>query len=417
MKKEFFVNNRKKYFNKINDNSITILSSGTTYKKSADELYDYEVDKNFYYLTGINQAEVVLCLVKKNGKCDEYLFIEKNDPILVKWVGAKLEIEEAQELSGIANVLYINNYKEDIKNLVTEEIKDVYFNLEYDKHCKYNYNQDFSNEHYELVDGLNKIDCYKIIVGLRAIKEQEEIDLIKETIDVTQIGIEKLMSESRPGIYEYQLENHFDFVIKENGQRIHSFNTIAAGGKNATILHYGFNNQKLKDGELVLFDLGTETELYISDITRTFPVNGKFTERQKAVYEEVLNCNKKCIEFLKPGITRLEYHEYSKKLLTESCKKLGLIEKDEDIVKYYFHGIGHSIGLDTHDPCFYENGIEENMILTVEPGLYIEEEGIGVRIEDDVLITKDGCVNLSSNIIKEVADIEEFFRKNNKYNK
>ena len=123
MKKEFFVNNRKKYFNKINDNSITILSSGTTYKKSADELYDYEVDKNFYYLTGINQAEVVLCLVKKNGKCDEYLFIEKNDPILVKWVGAKLEIEEAQELSGIANVLYINNYKEDIKNLVTEEIK------------------------------------------------------------------------------------------------------------------------------------------------------------------------------------------------------------------------------------------------------------------------------------------------------
>lgn len=416
MKKEFFVNNRNKYFNKINDNSITILSSGTSYKKSADENFDYEVDKNFYYLSGINQEGVILCLIKRNGKTEEYLFIEKNDPILVKWVGAKLEIEEAQNISGIENVLYIDNYKDDIKKFITEEIKTAYFNLEFDKHCKYNYNHDFSNEHYDLVEGCEKIDCYKIIVGLRAIKEPEEIELIKETIDVTQIGIEKLMSESRPGIYEYQLENHFDFVIKENGQRIHSFNTIAAGGKNATILHYGFNNQKLKDGELVLFDLGTETELYISDITRTFPVNGKFTERQKQVYEEVLNCNKKCIEFLKPGITRMEYHAYSVKLLTESCKKLGLIEKDEDVKKYYFHGIGHSIGLDTHDPCFYENGIEENMILTVEPGLYIEEEGIGVRIEDDVLITKDGCINLSKGIIKEVDEIEEFFKKNNKYN-
>ena len=225
------------------------------------------------------------------------------------------------------------------------------------------------------------------------------------------------MSESRSGIYEYQLENYFDFVIKENGQRIHSFKTIAASGKNATILHYSSNNTLLKENELILFDLGTETDYYISDISRTFPINGKFTERQKQVYNEVLEVNKKCIEFLKPGVTKLQYNEYAKKLLTEACYRLGLIKEDSEVIKYYFHSIGHTIGLDTHDPCFYENGIEEGMCLTVEPGLYIEEENIGIRIEDDVLITKDGCINLSANIIKEVADIEEFFKKNNKYYK
>ncbi len=418
--KEFYINNRKRYYEKISNNSITVLNSGVVYNMSADEGYDFDVDKNFYYLTGINQADVNLILVKKDNDVTEYLFIEKNDPIKIKWVGAKLYPEEAKEISGIDNIVFSNKFNDMLEEIINNKdsnIDKMYLNLELDKSFKYCHNHLFSSKIEEKYPKLQVIDAYSIIVGLRAIKTKEEVQKIQEAIDCTQKGIEKLMTESRSGIYEYQLENHFDFVIKEDGQRIHSFKTIAASGKNATILHYSSNNTLLKENELILFDLGTETDYYISDITRTFPINGKFTERQKQVYSEVLNVNKKCIEFLKPGITKIQYNEYAKKLLTEACYRLGLIKEDSEVIKYYFHSIGHTIGLDTHDPCFYENGIEEGMCLTVEPGLYIEEENIGIRIEDDVLITKDGCINLSANIIKEVDDIEDFFKKNNKYYK
>lgn len=414
MKKEFYIINRKNYQEKIKDNSLTILSSGTVYCQSGDEGYDFDCDKNFYYLTGINQPDVIFALQKKNGEVKEYLFIEENDPIKIKWVGAKLYPEEAKEISGIENIIFTNNYQKTIDELV-QGIDTLYLNKEFDKQFRYNHNYLFSQEVANKYPKLETIDCYKIIVGLRAIKTKEEIELIQSTIDVTKEGIEQLMINSKPGIYEYQLENYFDFVIKNNGQRIHSFKTIGAGGINATTLHYSKNNTLLRDGDLVLFDLGTETDYYISDITRTFPVNGKFTKRQKEVYEAVLDVNKRCIEFLKPGITKLQYNEFAKRCLIENAKKIGLIKNDDEIINYYFHSIGHTIGLDTHDPCYYENGIEENMCLTVEPGLYIPEEGIGVRIEDDVLITKDGCINLSKSIIKEVDDIENFFKNNNKY--
>lgn len=414
--KDFYIENRKKYANLVKDNSITVISSGTIQNSSADEDFDFEVDKNFYYLTGINQEEVTFVLTKINGVVKEYLFIVKNDPIKVKWLGAKLEKDEAKNLSGIENILYDDNYIEDIKKMITSEIIDIYLNLERKSGYHYEHNKVFSHKISKAFPELVINDCYRLIVDLRSIKTKEEVEMVKDAIEVTRIGIEKLMTESHPGMYEYQLENYFDFVIKDNGQRLHSFKTIAAAGVNATTLHYSFNNSLLKDNDLILFDLGTETNFYISDISRTFPINGKFTKRQREVYEEVLNVNKKCIEFLRPGLTKIEYNEYAKRLLTESCYRLHLIDKDEDINKYYFHSIGHSIGLDTHDPCFFENGIEEGMLLTVEPGLYIPEEGIGIRIEDDVLITKDGCVNLSKSIIKEVDEIEEFFKKNNKHN-
>ena len=410
MNKSFYINNRKKYFNSISDDSLTIINSGYVLRQSADEDFPFEVDKNFYYLTGINQEEVIYMMLKKNGKMKEMLFIAENDPIKVKWVGAKLYKEEATILSGIQDVYYTKEYK-DILPKMLDEASKVYLNL--DKVCFYRFNPNYSFSHFIMKNYPDKeyIDNDKIVIKLRSVKEKEEIKKIQESIDVTKLGVEKIMKESRPGLYEYQLESYFDFVIKNNGQRIHSFKTIAASGKNATILHYVDNNSLLKDGDLVLFDLGTETDFYISDISRTFPINGKFTPRQKEVYEAVLNVNKKCIEFLKPGIMKKEYNEYAKSLLIEACKKLGLITKDEDIIKYYWHSVGHSIGLDTHDPCDYDEPFEEGMLVTCEPGLYIEEEGIGVRIEDDILITKDGALNLSKDIIKEVSDIENFMKK------
>ena len=410
MTKEFFIKNRKKYFDVVEDNSLTIINSGYVLRQSADEDFDFEVDKNFYYLTGINQDEVIYMMLKHNNEMKEMLFIVENDPVKVKWVGAKLYPNEASDLSGIKEIHFTKDYK-DILPKMMEKVSNVYLNLE--KVGGYRFNPNYSFSYFVMKNYPDKkyIDNDKIVIKLRSVKEKEEVEKIQASIDVTKIGVEKLMKESRAGLYEYQLESYFDFVIKNNGQRIHSFKTIAASGKNATILHYVANNSVLKDGDLVLFDLGTETEFYISDISRTVPVNGKFTPRQKEVYDDVLEVNKKSIEFLRPGISKKEYNDYAKDLLIKACYKLGLIEKDEDIIKYYWHSVGHSIGLDTHDPCEYYEDFKPGMLVTCEPGLYIEEENIGVRIEDDILITETGAINLSKDIIKEVSDIENFMKK------
>ncbi|MDD3171652.1 MAG: aminopeptidase P family protein [Bacilli bacterium] len=417
MNQEFYVKTRKKYFNKIKEGTVSLFYSGEIFPKSGDQDFDFEVDKNFYYLTGINQANVILALIKGKDRLEEFLFIEANDPLYVKWYGAKLTIDEAKKISGIQNVHYLSSFENVIFSLFNNTrssgtgYKEIYLNLERRNDQNYSnwalrYAKKFAKVYPEVI--IN--NSYDIVIGLRATKESEEVELIKESIAVTKTGIEELMKHSKPGLYEYQIESYFDQHIKFNGQRVHSFKTIAATGVNATILHYVFNNTLLQDGELILFDLGCSTKSYISDITRTFPVNGKFTNRQAEVYQEVLNVNKKCIDFLKAGITWKEYQEFARDLIIKACKKLNLITEDKDVTKYYWHGIGHSIGLDTHDPSPFNEPLQAGTVLTVEPGIYIEEEKIGIRIEDNVLITDNGCLNLSKDIIKEIKDIENFMK-------
>lgn len=420
MNKQFYINNRKNYLNSINDNSVTILFSGNTYQRSADQDYPYSVNRNFYYLTGINQANVILVLVKGNTGIKEYLLIEENDPVLVKWVGKKLEKEEAKEISGIENILYLNSFDSLVFSLFNssrkncEELYYLYLDLERRN------NEDYSTKALKYANVIKekypeiKIEnAYKKVVRLRMNKTKDELDKIQESIDVTKGALENVLKNIKPGLYEYQVETYYDSYIKFHGQKVTSFDTICATGKNATILHYVDNNTKIQDNELVLFDLGCCTDYYISDISRTYPANGKFTERQKQIYNIVLNCNKKCIEFLKPGLTWDEYNKYANSLLIKGLKEIGLIKEDKELVKYYWHSIGHSIGLDTHDPDLRNIKFEEGMVMTVEPGLYLEDENIGIRIEDNILITKKGCINLSKDIIKEVDDIEEFMKKYN----
>ena len=218
------------------------------------------------------------------------------------------------------------------------------------------------------------------------------------------------MKNSKAGIKEYELESYFDFVCKKNGVKDLAFKTIAAAGKNATVLHYVTNDSELKDGDLILFDLGAQYKYYNGDISRTFPVNGKFTDRQKEVYNAVLRVNEKVIEEMKPGVSFLELNKKAKEWIAEECISLGLMTSKEDVSKYYYHSIGHSLGMDTHDiePENRDVIFETGMIYTVEPGIYIEEEGIGIRIEDDVLITDNGYEVLTKGMIKTVEEIEEF---------
>ncbi len=418
MTKENYIKNRMNYIKNVEDNSLSVLFSGRNLQRTGDQDYDFEVDKNFYYLTGINQNNVILLISKCGEVSKSTLFVEKNDPYFMKWYGKKLTKEEAVEISGVDNVLYLEQFSSMIFSLLNNSrqgnnlFNKIYLNLERRNEKGYStLALEYAKEIKETYPELVVLNNYNIIVGLRMTKSSEEVELIKESIETTRYGVEELMKHSQVGMYEYQLESYFDQYIKFHGQKDVSFKTIAASGVNGTVLHYSTNDTILKDNELILFDLGCRTKLYISDISRTFPVNGKFTPRQKEVYQHVLDVNKKCIKFLKAGVTWQEYNNYALDLIAKACQDLGLITDPKDVRKYYWHSIGHSIGLDTHDPSLNYLPIPEGMTLTVEPGIYIEEEGIGVRIEDNVLITKDGCINLSKDIIKEVDDIEKFMKK------
>ena len=412
-----YIINRQNLVEKMKDKSCVILFSGRVFQKSGDQDFPFEVNKNFYYLTGINQENVILMIVKSD-KIKEYLFIEENDLERAKCIGMKLTKEEASTISGIENICYLESFDKMVYQFYNpsrkncDELDTLYLDLERRSDLDYyNLGLTYSQKFKEMYPEIKIENAYPKIIRLRMNKSNDEIENVKESIEVTKIALENVMKHLKPGLYEYQVETFFDSEIKFHGQKDPAFTTICATGKNATILHYVKNNTKTKDNDLILFDLGCRTNFYVSDISRTYPVNGKFTARQKQIYEIVLDCNKKCIEFLKPGITWDEYNDFANSILIAGLKKLKLIKHDNEFRKYYWHSIGHSIGLDTHDPDIRTIKFFPGMMMTVEPGLYIEEEGIGIRIEDNVLITKDGCINLSKDIIKEINDIENFMKK------
>lgn len=402
---------RNELLKTLPNNSITILFSGREVFKTADELYTFSPNRNFFYCTNIEQSNVVMVLLKENNKTSEFLFIEKNDPIKARWIGEKIKPEKAQEISGIKNIRFLDT----LNNFVNQQIQKnetVYLDLE-----RQSWNKSKSEAEELALELKNKYPYIKInniysnIAQLRMIKDEEELKSIKKAISITKLGIENMMKNAKPNMMEYELEAYFDFSLTSNGIREKAFHTITASGKNATVLHYSQNNCKVEDKTLVLLDLGAAYNHYSADISRTFPVNGKFTQRQKDVYNVVLKAQKEVEKNAKPGVTLVELNETAKKVLAKGCKELGLIKKDEELIKYYFHGVSHHLGLDTHDVGDRTLPLQKGMVITNEPGLYIEEEGIGIRIEDDLLITENGCEVLSKEIIKEVSDIENFMSK------
>ena len=239
------------------------------------------------------------------------------------------------------------------------------------------------------------------------VKSPAEVAEIQEAINKTNMGLKSILKKIRPGLYEYQLSSLFYYTIQDYDHSELSFPTICASGVNATTLHYPFANDVIKDDELVLFDLGSQNNKYCGDISRTYPASGKFTDKQKEIYSIVLNCNKEIIKAIKPGVTLKELNALAAKILAEGLLNLGIIENETEIKKYYFHSIGHHLGLDTHDPSDNTLPLVPGNVITDEPGLYIKELGIGIRIEDDILVTEDGSYNLSNGIIKEINDIEK----------
>jgi len=414
LQKDFYTRNRNRLFEKLENDSLLVLFAGKAPQKSADEAYQFVPNRNFYYLTGIDDPNVILLVHKTNKTIEEYLFIEKSDPILEKWVGKTISKEIAEEVSGISNIQFIEQFDTMLSRILfTSSLTNVYLDLERrELDLVTTKAQQFAGKIQANYPFLQIKNVYSDICELRVYKTPEEIAETKKAIAITYEGIKNLMSNAKAGMMEYQMEAHFDFILKSEGVKHYAFPTIVASGKNSTVLHYEKNDAVVEEDSLVLLDLGAQYNYYNADISFTFPANGKFTEKQKTFYNIVLKALRETTELIKPGVQFAKLNEHTKRVLAEECVKVGLIMEESEIGKYYYHGVSHFLGLDTHDVGNYKDLIlQPGMVLTVEPGLYIEEEGIGIRIEDDVLVTEEGHDVLSKDIFRSIEEIEAFMNK------
>lgn len=412
--KEFYQGNREKLLQRLEDRSVVLLFAGEAPHKSADAFYEFTPNRHFYYLTGINKPQLILQITKWGETIEETLYIEKADPVMEKWEGKKINAEEAAELSGIKTVKYIEDFQNQFNRLlISSDYKHLYLDLERRNwDGPMNKAQAFARQAQEKYPQLAIENVHHQISHLRVFKSAHEVELLKEAIRVTDRGIQRMMEYARPGMMEYEIEAHFNFVLKSSGIKDFAFHSIIASGKNATVLHYEDNDAKTGGEDLLLVDLGAQYKSYNADISRTFPLSGKFTDRQKEFYNIVLQANLETIQAIKPGVAFKTLNETTKRVLADGLKKLGVIETDEELSKYYYHGVSHFLGMDTHDVGDYRDLIlQPGMVVTIEPGLYIEEESIGIRIEDDILVTEDGYENLSQDIIKTVEEIEAFMKR------
>ncbi len=409
----FFRENRKRISEIIDERGAVVLFAGRAPVKRGDEKYPFSPDRNFYYFTGLDGQNLIYMAYKIDGEFSEYLFLERRDPVLAKWTGEVIGEEEAKDKSGVSEIKFIDEFESNFSEIIfSKRIEKIYLDLENREMRAFMPAFDFARKVKENYPYIIVKNGYDFFANLRKIKAPYEIDRIRKAINITKEGLLLMMRNSKAGMFEYEIEAYFDFAVKKGGAGDFAFKTIVAAGKNATILHYSENRSATEENDLILVDAGAQFEYYNGDITRTFPVNGKFTERQKLIYDIVLRGQKMVIERIKPGVPFKSLNESLKVFYLRELKKIGLIGAGgtiDDVSEYYYHNVSHTLGLETHDAGRYREGIlEAGMVMTVEPGLYIEKEGIGIRIEDDVLVTENGREVLSKDIIKEISDIEEY---------
>ena len=412
------------------DEGVAVLSTAVMQTRSNDTEYPFRPNSDFYYLTGFKEENSVLVLSKKGDEHKTVLFVQEKVPEMELWTGKRLGVDAAKDSFSFDEVYGIKSFEEQITELLKEQGL-IYFELFEDNQVYTQLKAVASTMLH--TRGVNISprtfsDITKLTQQMRLIKDDEEITLIQKALAITTKAHHHAMKVCQPEMPEYQLQAEYEYVFKKEGAYSDAYTTIIAGGNSANTLHYIKNDQPLTEGELVLVDAGCEYGFYASDITRTYPVNGTFTPEQKELYEMVLDVQLKIIAAIKPKGSKKALQALSERLLTEGMVSLGILEghvktlMDEKKHKvYYPHGIGHWMGLDVHDPSPYsdDNGEEilfaEGMVLTIEPGLYLPQDdenipekyrGIGIRIEDNILVTKEGCDNLSQGIAKTVEEIE-----------
>ena len=424
----FFVRNRQKLVSRMKSNAMAVFVSNDEMPRNGDQNFPFRQNSDFFYLTGIDQEESILCIFPNhpNEKMREILFVKKTNEHIAVWYGHKYTKKEATVTSGIKNVMWLEEFDALFPELMFQA-KSVYLNLQENSR----YFTEIARNERRFADKVQRdypLQKYRrvaaILTELRLVKEPEELDALKKACDITCKAFLKSVKAIKPGAMEYEVEAELVAEMIRNGATGHSFAPIIAGGKSACVLHYIENNKKLQDGDLVLMDFGAEYANYAGDCSRTVPVNGKFSPRQLEVYEACLSVYKNAIKLLVPGNTINLAQNEVVKMMEEQFVKLGLFTQEELdhqdpeaplYKKYYMHSVSHFIGLDVHDVGGRDVKFEEGMVLSCEPGIYIPEEGIGIRIETDVVVA-DEPVDLMNNLPVEVADIENLFKNNNKVN-
>ena len=413
-----FKKNRIKFLSKMDSNSVAVFNSNDNYPVSADTTLPFEQHRDLFYLTGINQEKTVLILATTDSEVNEFLFITKPNETMMHWEGKKLNHESAYEISGINNVFWVDDLEMKVDELMLL-VTTIYVNN--NEHYRANVETETREERFnKWIKNKYSKKIFKksnpILQRLRAVKEQIEIDLIKKACSITEKGFRRILKFVEPGVWEYEIEAEFSHEFLVNRSRKFAYSPIIASGNNSNVLHYIDNNQQCKKGDLLLLDVGAEYANYSSDMTRTIPVSGKFNKRQRDVYNSVLNVKNEATKLLIPGIFWKEHHKEVGKIMTSELLKLGLLDKydiqnqtknNPAFKKYFTHGTSHHLGLDTHDYGDINHPIEKNNVFTVEPGIYIPEEGFGIRLEDDVVVTQDSSpINLMKDIPIEIEEIE-----------
>lgn len=421
IEKELFVQNRKRFVEQMEGKSVAVFNSNDIYPVSADSTMPFQQHRDIFYLSGVDQEESILVIAPNasNPAHQEILFLRETNEHIAVWEGEKLTKEAAFEVSGIKTVYWLGQFDTIFKQLMAEA-DSIYLNT--NEHLRADTTVGTREDRFIAATKL-KYPAHTvrksapIIHRLRSVKNKVELDLMQIACDITAKGVERLLGFVKPGVWEFEIEAELSHEFLRNRSKGFAYTPIVASGPNACVLHYIENNKQCKEGDVILLDVGAEYANYASDLTRCIPVNGRFTPRQKEVYNAVLRVKKQAEQLLVPGTLLAEYHKEVGKLMESELIGLKLIDstdvKNQDpnwpaYKKYFMHGTSHFLGLDTHDVGIFTEPIKAGMVFTCEPGIYIPEEGLGIRLEDDLVVQPNGAPkNLMAHIPLEAEEIED----------
>ncbi len=405
-----FAEHRERLYQTLAENTLVIAYAGIPIHTNEDEYLDFVVNSQYFYLTGLERESTAFLAYKTAETVREILFIEEPDPLSERWTGKMPTKEEVQEISGIKDVRYTDGLEGAISSFMgRSRVEQAYFDM---YRCHMNdlpdYNLVMAERFHQAYPHVILKDLRTACAPLREQKDAEEVERIRKALNITRQGLEYVMKNLKPGMMEYQVQADFEYTCRRLGARRQAFPTIAGSGINGCMMHYETNHCQVQDGSLILLDLGAKYENYSSDITRTYPANGKFSPRQREIYELVLKANEAVAAAARPGITTKDLNDIACQVLGEGLVAMGMIQDASEVHKYYMHSVSHPMGIDVHDISLAGDVLQPGWVISDEPGLYIDEEAIGIRIEDDLLITENGCEVLSKDIIKDPDAIEAF---------
>ena len=418
---KLFIKNRRNFMDKMKPNSLAVFNSNDIYPIGADSTMPFQQNRDLFYLSGVDQEESILVLFPDapDEKHREVLFLTETNEHIAVWEGAKLTKEDAFDVSGIKSVYWKKDFEKVFFEMMTQ-CDTIYFNT--NEHYRANIMTETRDARFikwckENYPAHQVAKSNPILQRLRSVKDPIELELMQKACDITEKAFRRTLNFVKPGVWEYEIEAEYYHEMIRNRSRGFAYTPIIASGDSANVLHYIENNQQCKEGELILLDTGAEYANYASDLSRTIPVSGKYSKRQKEVYNSVNKVKKEATKMLVPGTIWKEYHVEVGKMMTSELLSLGLLDKADvqsenpdwpAYKKYFMHGTSHNIGLDTHDYGILTEPMQANQVFTVEPGIYIPDEGFGIRLEDDVVIQEKGePFNLMRNIPIEADEIED----------